>query len=346
MSAKNRGRPSAKADLYKTPLPLPRDSLSVVKERHLELVPRSVLEPGCYNAPFLDAARALWPSIEWSVGVDTEPSQVRSDHIVQRADFLQWAAPHPFDLIVGNLPFSIAEPCIRRSLLMLAPAGLAAFLLRINFLGSEKRVPLWAAKYLRHVIAISPRPSFTEKGNDATEYGVFVFSAEPSPDLPTLLRLDGWRPPKRRVPPPLDVSSPPALHSLAPWPSRPNPSSAGQVPTTATTVGSVAVQEGVHSVAPEEESAAVSAALHAAPAAMGNVAGESVFDGIRVNVDSLSALRRRFVTLDPTEPLRWELQDAVARLCEALEANSARLEVAVRALATGDNLSRGNHGVP
>jgi len=48
------------------------------------------------------------------------------------------------DVIITNPPFSLTEEFIKKSLSELAPNGTMAYLQRVNFLGSKKRVPFWA----------------------------------------------------------------------------------------------------------------------------------------------------------------------------------------------------------
>ncbi|MBF4349166.1 DNA methyltransferase, partial [Vibrio anguillarum] len=48
------------------------------------------------------------------------------------------------DVIITNPPFSLTEEFVRKSLSELAPNGTMAYLQRVNFLGSIKRVPFWA----------------------------------------------------------------------------------------------------------------------------------------------------------------------------------------------------------
>jgi len=71
------------------------------------------------------------------------------------------------DLIITNPPYSLATKFLDKSL---QEAGSVWYLLRINFLESEKRVEWWQGKEPTHLLALSSRPSFMSKGNDATGY--------------------------------------------------------------------------------------------------------------------------------------------------------------------------------
>jgi hypothetical protein len=93
------------------------------------------------------------------------------------ADFLtmdfgakRWA------FIVGNPPYRHGEEFVRRCFdLLEEETGRLLFLLRINFLGSQKRRQLFADLPLAHVWVLSKRPSFVNGGTDATEYGWFLW---------------------------------------------------------------------------------------------------------------------------------------------------------------------------
>ena len=76
------------------------------------------------------------------------------------------------DLIVTNPPFSLALEFLEKSL---REAEVVVYLLRLNFLGSQKRKPFWEKNPPSHIFVLSKRPSFTGKGTDATEYAWFVW---------------------------------------------------------------------------------------------------------------------------------------------------------------------------
>jgi hypothetical protein len=77
-----------------------------------------------------------------------------------------WGKP---DLIITNPPYSLALPFIERAIAEMAPCGIAAFLTRLNFLGSQKRAA-FHKKHPADIYVLSQRPSFTGGGTDATEY--------------------------------------------------------------------------------------------------------------------------------------------------------------------------------
>lgn len=79
-----------------------------------------------------------------------------------------------FDLIILNPPFSLAQEFVEKSF-ELSPNGTVAVLLRLNWLGSKKRIA-FHKKNPSNVYVLPKRPSFTNDGRtDGTEYAWFVF---------------------------------------------------------------------------------------------------------------------------------------------------------------------------
>lgn len=115
------------------------------------------------NQPFYDAMpgehQRLWAEID--EGVDYFENEFSAD------------------VIISNPPFNLAERFIVKSIDDLKPDGMLIFLLRLNYMGSQKRFEsLWQQeKYTpKQVITLVQRPSFTgDNKTDATEYAFFVF---------------------------------------------------------------------------------------------------------------------------------------------------------------------------
>ena len=96
-----------------------------------------------------------------------------------------------FDLIVTNPPFSIAEDFLRKSIKECDDKGCVAYLLRINFLGSQKRKKLWQEIGTPNkFIVLSKRPSFTGKGTDSTEYAWFIWDRGNIINLPNGIHIE------------------------------------------------------------------------------------------------------------------------------------------------------------
>ena len=78
-----------------------------------------------------------------------------------------------FDLIITNPPFSLAKEFLEKSI---KEADCVCYLLRLNFLGSQKRKPFWEdISTPDELLVLSKRPSFTGKGTDATDYAWFCW---------------------------------------------------------------------------------------------------------------------------------------------------------------------------
>lgn len=98
---------------------------------------------------------------------------------IEWEDLMWWTPPEPFDVVICNPPFSIAEDFIRRiagslsepvpqAELGVPPIGVtavAAFLTRLSFLGSDTRYPFHREHAPLGARVIVPRPSFTGDGN-------------------------------------------------------------------------------------------------------------------------------------------------------------------------------------
>jgi hypothetical protein len=81
-----------------------------------------------------------------------------------------------YKVIITNPPYSLAMDFIEKAL-SLKPEKLV-LLLRVNFLGSEKRCSFFRNNS-PDVYLLPNRPSFAFGGTDACEYGFFVWGKEP-----------------------------------------------------------------------------------------------------------------------------------------------------------------------
>ncbi len=80
-------------------------------------------------------------------------------------------------LFVSNPPFSLSDKIVFKTVDYLngCGTGIAAFLLRLNWLGSIKRSVWLQSNPPQKLLVLTPRPSFTGKGTDATEYAWFMW---------------------------------------------------------------------------------------------------------------------------------------------------------------------------
>lgn len=108
------------------------------------------------------------------------------DH-VWIGDFLKYESKRHFDIIVTNPPYNIAQQVIQKSIdiskAQRSPA-IIIMLLRINFLGSQKRYAWWQGNEPDEMLALSVRPDFTGYGGDATEYAFYIWNVPPGERKP------------------------------------------------------------------------------------------------------------------------------------------------------------------
>jgi hypothetical protein len=195
-------------DAYYTPQAL-SDALVTVLVRDGWWRGGRVLEPSGGQGAFIRSAfGVLAPELSYIATVEVDEDRARAlgrigsefrpvDSLC--TDFLQldentW---DPFDLILGNPPYSDAEAHTRAALRMRERFGVVAFLLRMGFLESEERAPFWRKHPASKVYVLSQRPSFT--GNGKTDrgqsYGWFVWATWHRG--PTELEVLSWREPVR-----------------------------------------------------------------------------------------------------------------------------------------------------
>lgn len=119
------------------------------------------------------------------------------DYPFERIIEKNWSA------IVGNPPFSQAEEHVRHALKLANPqGGVVAFLLRLAFLESRRRISLWKEFPLRQLYVLSERPSFTGGLTDNSAYGFFVWvRGDPSRSE---FEVVSWKPPRPKRERPID----------------------------------------------------------------------------------------------------------------------------------------------
>lgn len=81
-------------------------------------------------------------------------------------------------LYVSNPPFSLSEEWVRRVVNIVLRGGtprFAAFLLRLDWLGTKRRSNILDWHPPRWILPLSPRPSFAHGRTDAREYAWFIW---------------------------------------------------------------------------------------------------------------------------------------------------------------------------
>lgn len=99
-------------------------------------------------------------------GIDADGIDIRfgTDYLTTKCS--------PVDLIITNPPFSLAKEFIEKAI---TEANTVIMLLRINFLGAQKRYTWWVENEPSTLYVLSKRPSFTGTGTDSTEYAWYVW---------------------------------------------------------------------------------------------------------------------------------------------------------------------------
>lgn len=167
MSATGRSDVRHAADFYATPAWCVRALLAEVP------IPSGLwLEPCAGEGDIIAASgHKDWHAVELR-----EECREKLNESCQRlaiGNFLTMPNPTPggYAAIVTNPPYALAEEFIRKSI-QIAPV--VAMLLRLNWLGSQKRVA-FLREYPPSVYVLPRRPSFTGGGTDACEYAWFVW---------------------------------------------------------------------------------------------------------------------------------------------------------------------------
>ena len=153
MSATNRGAKREAADFYPTP-----------KEAFDPIV------------PYLDTDRHHWECaqgdgrlVKW---MREREIKVDGSDLASGDDFLMEEINKHGSTIITNPPFSLAQEFIERALELSTEVWM---LLRINFLGGQKRHQWWQQHAPNALFVLSERPDFTGAGGDACEYAWFYW---------------------------------------------------------------------------------------------------------------------------------------------------------------------------
>lgn len=154
MSSTNRGAIRREADFYATPEAAFKPLLAFLP------MDKALLywEPACGD-------RRL---IQWiyEAGGLADGKDLRTDGV----DFLKDETPRTF--IITNPPFSLAQEFCDHAL---KHANEVMMLLRLNFLGAQKRADWWRKNEPAALFILSKRPDFTGGGGDSCEYAWFYW---------------------------------------------------------------------------------------------------------------------------------------------------------------------------
>lgn len=192
MSSTNRGSKRALDDHYATH---PELAGLITDQLHEDYIrnPDHVFVPGCGEGGFLQAAGGTWPEADL-VGMELNENLVRvarrKGFTVHNENVLE-ADLGEYDVVVTNPPFKDADAFLTTLRQHVRERGILAFLLRLNFLGGQRRYQeLWSGLQPDHVYVMPARPGFTPDGRtDSVEYMVAVFTDNDQPQT-TLSFLD------------------------------------------------------------------------------------------------------------------------------------------------------------
>jgi hypothetical protein len=152
MSATNRGTVRNVNDFYPTP---DITTESILQEMDLSTV-----------KTFLEPCRGSGAIMRYFSKFETQYAELN-----EGIDYLSTFFS-PVDLIITNPPFNLAVDFLTKSL---TEGTTVVYLLRLNFLGSQKRKEFWQANPVSHLFVLSKRPSFTGNGTYSIEYAWFVW---------------------------------------------------------------------------------------------------------------------------------------------------------------------------
>ena len=147
-------------------------------------LPVPTLDPCAGDAAILRTIDELLPDNNMT-GIELVP-EIRDSHedphprvIVGDGLAVDWRGQH----VLTNPPFKLAEDFVRKGI---EEAETAVFLLRLGFMGSESRFPLWSEHPPDGICVLPNRPSFKHGTTDSAYYAWYVWlrgSQSPAPTL-------------------------------------------------------------------------------------------------------------------------------------------------------------------
>lgn len=205
MSSTNRhARPTTCPDYYRTPVPAILDFFDALEADWREILdpagfsfdqPFSVLDPcaggdAVHDMSYPVALRRhrLWRNMRRLVTVDIRPDS-RAEF---KADYLSFSVAEVSPMVVlTNPPFNLAQPVIEKALSDVADGGLVIALLRLNYLGAQKRADFFGRHMPSAIFVHSKRMSFSDApGTDSAEYAHFIWQRGKSPRFSLIRRVE------------------------------------------------------------------------------------------------------------------------------------------------------------
>lgn len=162
MSSTNRGTIRQVNDHYDTPA----YTIQSLLDNHMIVYP--VLEPCAGN---LAIANMLKTDMVYTNDINPDsPAATKLDYLQYNEN---WDCK--YRTIITNPPFNIALDIIKKAMVDVVDNGEVIMLLRLNFLGSQKRHDFWQEYPPKIIYVLSKRPKFINGKSDSVEYGWFVW---------------------------------------------------------------------------------------------------------------------------------------------------------------------------
>ncbi len=170
MSSTLRGSSRSERDFYPTP------AWCVTSVYQALDLPWPTLDPGAGNGGLLRPIKKLYPrSCMRGIEIQGElAAAARVDGLdVRTGDGFaaSWEGEH----ILMNPPYGAAEAWVKKAV---KEASSALILLRLGYLGSQRRRAFWEATPPQALAVMSRRPSFTGTGCDSADYAWFFWSKQ------------------------------------------------------------------------------------------------------------------------------------------------------------------------
>lgn len=180
MSAKNRKNKSIIGDKYYTPNKTIEHFMKHGWQKLGLDDPKTILDPCCGMSAFKNVLSKQFIDCNFTQ-LDND-SDSNADILV---DYKKYTTDKKFDLVISNPPYTLAQEFVENALNM---SNNVIYLLRLNFLGSQKRESFFNLHMPSNVFIIPNRPSFTSSGTDATEYCFMHFNNQKN-DYSKIYRL-------------------------------------------------------------------------------------------------------------------------------------------------------------
>lgn len=190
MSSTNRGGDRNASDYYRTPI---SEIQLFLREWHNDLLGdlRAYMDRRPESITWLDPCAGgdskhpmSYPTaLENYFGLTNIGTiDIREDSLaVLKADYLTTEIRKPFDVIISNPPFHLAQRFITKSLREVVSKGYVIYLLRLNYFGSVERFEWWKSHlpllcYVHHRrMGFGKINKKGKEGTDSIEYAHFVW---------------------------------------------------------------------------------------------------------------------------------------------------------------------------